>query len=84
MKLTGFFILQCIKRGSTLRVSPKKEKPIPRVVFRSGSQNYQIADFLAHRTVVKGIMDKMQEDDKTKTTKKKTEVYCALTTQKAL
>jgi hypothetical protein len=29
-------------------------------------------------------MDKMQEDDKTKTTKKKTEVYCALTTQKAL
>jgi hypothetical protein len=52
-KLTGWFILQCIKEGSTLRVSEKKEKPQPRIVYRYGSQQNQIAEFLAYRKVVK-------------------------------
>lgn len=82
--LTKWFTMQCIKQGSTLRVSPKKDKPCPRVVFRSGSQNLQNTEFLAYRTVVKGIMGKMQENDKTKTTEEKTEAYCVLTTRKTL
>ena len=36
--LTKWFIMQCIKEGNTLRVSAKKEKPDPRIVFRYGSQ----------------------------------------------
>jgi hypothetical protein len=38
-KLTGWFILQCIKRGSTLRVSTKGDKRSPRIVRREESQN---------------------------------------------
>jgi abortive infection bacteriophage resistance protein len=59
-KLTGWFILQCIKEGSTLRVSEKKEKPQPRIVYRYGSQQNQIAEFLAYRKIVKSIIAKLQ------------------------
>jgi hypothetical protein len=58
--LTKWFIMQCIKEGSTLRVSAKKEKPEPRIVYRYGSQNNQIAEFLAYRKIVKGIIAKLQ------------------------
>ena len=30
--------MQCIKESSTLRVSPKKEKPSPRIVYRYGKE----------------------------------------------
>jgi hypothetical protein len=50
--LTKWFLMQAIKEGSTLRVSAKKEKPEPRIVFRFVSQDYQIAEFLAYRKVV--------------------------------
>lgn len=59
--LTGWFILQCIKQGSTLRVSPKKEKPSPRIVFHYGSQDNQIEEFLMYRRVVKSIIGKISE-----------------------
>ena len=55
-KLNKWFTMQCIKEGSTLRVSPKRDKPEPRIVFRYGSQNHQIAEFLAYRNVIKGIV----------------------------
>jgi len=61
-KLTGWFIMQCIKEGSTLRVSAKKEKPEPRIVYRYGSQNGQIAEFLAYRSLIKGIIRKLQKE----------------------
>jgi len=62
-KLTGWFIMQCIKEGSTLRVSPKKEKPEPRVVFRYGCQDNQIAEFLAYRRLVKNIVAKLENEN---------------------
>jgi hypothetical protein len=58
--LTKWFLMQCIKEGSTLRVSEKKEKPQPRIVYRYGSQNNQIAEFLAYRKIVKSIITKLQ------------------------
>jgi len=58
-KLTGWFILQCRKKASTLRVSDKKDKPMPRIVFRYGSQKGRIAEFLRFRKLVKGIVRKL-------------------------
>ena len=58
--LTKWFLMQCIKEGSTLRVSAKKEKPEPRIVFRYGSQDGMIAEFLAYRKIVKSIIAKLQ------------------------
>lgn len=55
-KLTGWFILQCIKKGSTLRVSPKKQKPSPRMVYRFGKEDTQIKNFLDYRKLIKKIM----------------------------
>jgi hypothetical protein len=49
------FILQCIKQGSTLRVSPKKEKPTPRIVYRYGTQKQEIRNFLQYRKIVRVI-----------------------------
>jgi len=58
--LQKWFLMQCIKEGSTLRVSEKKEKPQPRIVYRFGSQNNQIAEFLAYRKIVKSIIAKLE------------------------
>jgi hypothetical protein len=52
-KLTGWFILQCIKQGSTLRVSPKGEKRSPRIVFRTGIETGEIQQFLHARRLIK-------------------------------
>jgi len=49
LKLKDYVLMQCIKEGSTLRVSPKGDKPSPRVVFRFGSQNHEIKQFLKYR-----------------------------------
>ena len=43
--LRKWFEMQCIKEGSTLRVSPKRKKPSPRIVFRYGRQDDPIRDF---------------------------------------
>jgi len=51
--------MQCIKMGSTLRVSPKGSKPSPRIVYREGSEDCQIAGFLRYRRMLKDIMRKM-------------------------
>jgi hypothetical protein len=54
-KLKDWLPMQCIKKGSTLRVAPKGDKPSPRVVFRYGSQDHQIRSFLKYRRLVKRI-----------------------------
>jgi hypothetical protein len=41
--------MQCIKESSTLRISPKGNKKSPRIVFRYGSQNHEIKEFLKYR-----------------------------------
>jgi len=62
--LTKWFLMQCIKEGSTLRVSAKKEKPEPRIVYRYGSQDNQIAEFLTYRKIVKSIIAKLKTKTK--------------------
>jgi hypothetical protein len=54
--LQKWHLLQCIKRkGSTLRVSAKGDKPSPRVVYRYGRQDKMIREFLEFRRKIKGI-----------------------------
>ena len=36
-ELQRWLLMQCIKQSSTLRVSPKMEKPSPRIVYREGT-----------------------------------------------
>lgn len=50
--------MQCIKKASTLRVGPKGEKTAPRIVYREGKEDEQIADFHYTRKIVKKIMGK--------------------------
>ena len=61
--LNRWLVMQCIKQGSTLRVSPKFAKPSPRIVFREGNQNEQIKDFLVHRALIKRIIRKMNSSN---------------------
>jgi len=54
-KLKKWFLMQCIKQSSTLRISPKKDKPSPRIVYRYGKQDEQIRIFLSYREKIKII-----------------------------
>jgi hypothetical protein len=47
--------MQCIKQSSTLRVSAKHDKPMPRIVARFGRQERQIESFLQFRSLVQTI-----------------------------
>ena len=51
--LIKWFLMQCIKESSTLRVSPKKEKSSPRIVFLYGEKDHEITKFLKHRKLIK-------------------------------
>ena len=48
-KLLKRFLLQCIRKASTLRVSSKRDKAPPRIVFRNGDSASQIRVFLKFR-----------------------------------
>ena len=60
--LVKWFLMQCIKRSSTLRISAKRDKSSPRVVFRLGKQDQQITYFIKNRHLIKGIIKKMWEN----------------------
>lgn len=55
LKLKDYLAMQCIKMSSTLRVAPKGDKPSPRIVYRFGSQDHAVKDFLEFRRLVKQI-----------------------------
>jgi len=55
LKLKDYLGMQCIKMSSTLRVAPKGDKPSPRIVFKYGSQDHAIKDFLEFRQRIKKI-----------------------------
>jgi hypothetical protein len=59
--LSKYFLMQCIKESSTLRVSKKQEKISPRIVFRHGRQDKLIKGFLAFRGIIKGIERKLSK-----------------------
>lgn len=41
--------MQCIKRSSTFRIGPKGKKKPPTIVFRYGSQNEKIEEYMSNR-----------------------------------
>ena len=55
--LTKWLLMQLIKMGSTVRVSPNtnKDKPSPRLVYRFGCQDHAVRDFLRYRQLIKRI-----------------------------
>lgn len=59
--LKKYHLMQCIKKCSTVRVSSKKEKPSPRIVYRFGSQNQNIREFLRKRKLIARISTKYTE-----------------------
>lgn len=59
--LQSYVRMQCIKGSSTVRVSRKGSKPIPRIVFRYGSQNSMIKKFLETRSLILGFLKKNKE-----------------------
>jgi hypothetical protein len=60
--LQKYCLMQCIKMNSTLRVSHKREKSSPRIVFRYGKQDRNVKDFLKYRRIVKKIGLKLQNN----------------------
>ena len=57
--LLKWLLMQCIKQSSTVRISPKREKPSPRIVYRHGKQDQQIKDFIEYRQIIKKIIKKL-------------------------
>jgi hypothetical protein len=53
--LKRWFLMQCIKESSTLRVSPKGAKVSPRIVFRNGKQDKEIKNFLLWRKYIRKV-----------------------------
>lgn len=58
-KLKTYFLMQCIKESSTLRISSKGKKPCPRIVFRLGKQDKQVKEYLSYRRKIKTIIRNM-------------------------
>lgn len=50
--LQRYVRMQCIKETSTVRISGKNKKPVPKVVFRYGSQDKQIKKHLETRKLL--------------------------------
>lgn len=73
-KAQRYALMQCIKECSTLRVSPKKQKPSPRVVYRYGKQEGRILDFLHYRKLIKRILYKSRAYFKRSTSESLTRV----------
>ena len=59
LNLKDYALMQCIKMPSALRVSSKKEKSPPRIVFRYGKQDKEIRNYLQHRRLIKNIIRKL-------------------------
>ena len=53
--LKKWVLMQCIKGASTLRVSSKREKASPRIVFSEGKQDQEIATFKRWRRLIKKV-----------------------------
>ena len=58
--MQNYHLMQCIKQSSTLRISTKKQKPSPIIVYRYGKQDNQIRSFLRYRNLIKDMMRKIQ------------------------
>jgi hypothetical protein len=54
-KIQKYLTMQCIKESSTLRLSSKTDKPVPRIVYRQGKQEREIKNYLFCRGGVNKI-----------------------------
>lgn len=59
LKLKDYVLMQCIKEDSTFKVSPKGNKPSPRIVYRYGKQDGEIRLSLLKRQKIWNIMREM-------------------------
>jgi hypothetical protein len=50
--LQRYVRMQCIKETSTVRISRKGKKPVPKVVFCYGLQDKQVRNFLETRKLL--------------------------------
>jgi hypothetical protein len=60
--LNRWLIMQCIKESSTLRISPKSDKPSPRIVYSEGEIDKQIKEFLKYRKFFKRIYNELERE----------------------
>jgi hypothetical protein len=58
--LTKYLQMQCIKKSSALRISPKLEKPSPKIVYKFGEQDKAIRNFLKFRALTKRILRQLR------------------------
>lgn len=58
--LQKYVRMQCIKETSTLRISKKDKKPIPKIVFRYGLQDKQIKKFLETRKLILNFLERVR------------------------
>ena len=50
-------LMQCRKQSASLRVSPKGEKPSPRILFREGNQDDRINEYLEYVVLIERISE---------------------------
>lgn len=65
--LTKWFLMQCIKQTTTLRIGFKGKKKPPKIVYRYGNQDKMIKEFLDNRQF---ILDFLNEENKNAKTEK--------------
>lgn len=65
--LQRYVRMQCIKQTSTVRVSREWDKPIPKVVFRHGSQGRQIRNYLETRKFILEGLKRLEASEKRRT-----------------
>jgi len=56
LKLKDYALMQGIKESSTLRIGPKGDKPIPKIIYRFSSQDHEIQKFLEYRKQIKELI----------------------------
>lgn len=54
--------MQCVKKSSTIRLSPKGNKPAPKIVYRIGNQDRQIKELLETRRFILDSLKKLKVD----------------------
>jgi hypothetical protein len=67
--LQRYVRMQCIKKSSTVRVSVKKgkrDKPVPRIIFRFGKQDRQVKKFLETRRFILNSVKQLKKEAKRK------------------
>jgi hypothetical protein len=59
--LQKYSCMQDIKGTSTLRISRKNKKPVPRIVFRFGRQGRQVKKFFETRKFILNFLKRLQK-----------------------